>query len=204
VSGVDTWEACLEGELRLYFEVSLPSPDSYKTWLQKNIHERQIIPYIIDAAHEKNGLNIKKNLEGPTHLDALLLNVDNGFALAFEAKVLSDISYQVSYDSTRNQIARNIDVLLEKNKDLHPPLNIRDPDKTCFLLFTPELFRKKWHSRLYGWQLKEYQNDPRSLARDVPHRHGINWPEISARLGWLTYEDCRKVLPGSCPWLSTE
>jgi hypothetical protein len=42
-----------------------------------------------------------RDFEGATHVDALLLNASNGFALLVEAKVLSDVSYQVSAEGIR-------------------------------------------------------------------------------------------------------
>ena len=81
--------------------------------------KQQPIPYILRAAKGK-----KRSLEGPTHVDAILVNIDNGFGILFEAKVLSDISYQITYDTTRNQIARNIDVMLEENTSDGSPLNV--------------------------------------------------------------------------------
>jgi hypothetical protein len=141
------------------------------------------------------------NLEGPTHCDALLVNAENGFAIIVEAKVLSDISYSVSFDVLRNQLARSIDVSLDWNRKLPPPLSQRDPDKTFVLLQTPELFRKAPHSRLYGWLFNEYRRSPGSLQRDLPHRQHTDVTAAAARLGWLTWEDCRTILPGACSWL---
>jgi len=51
----------------------------------------------------------------------MLINAINGFAVIVEAKVLSDISYGVVYDTMRNQIARNIDVMLDTNNSLDDP-----------------------------------------------------------------------------------
>jgi len=132
----------------------------------------------------------------------MLLNADNGFAVLFEAKVLSDMSYQVSFDAMRNQIARNIDVMLERNDSLPEPLSLRQPQRTLFALLTPEIFRKHPHSRLYGWLMNEYRHSPTALARDIPHRRSVDWSDVARRLGWLTWEDCEQVLPGSCPWLT--
>ena len=42
--GLASWEDCLAGDLKLYFEACLPSPPSYVTWLSKNLHSRQIVP----------------------------------------------------------------------------------------------------------------------------------------------------------------
>jgi hypothetical protein len=50
--------------------------------------------------------------------------------------------------------------------------------------------------------MNEYRTHPSALARDIPHRPSVDWPEIARRIGWLTWEDCEQVLPGSCPWLT--
>ena len=85
IPGINTWSQCLTGNLHLFFEVSLPSPETYKSWLKANINSRQFIPFILECAGGK------QHLEGPTNVDAMLINADNGFALVIEAKVLSDI-----------------------------------------------------------------------------------------------------------------
>jgi len=77
-------------------------------------------------------------LEGATKVDAVLLAPDTGFAVLFEAKVLADVSGGVEFDVLRNQIARNIDVMLEPNPRVMCPLNQRNPDRSCFVLLTPE------------------------------------------------------------------
>lgn len=190
-----SWDEYISDNIQLLLEPNLPSPKSYKQWLQDNITERQLIPYILDSVHKK------RTLEGPTNVDALLLNPDNGFAVVAEAKVLSDISYHVTYDEMRNQIARNIDVMLEKNHDLCHPLNKRDPGKTLFLLITPKIFKDNPTTRLYGFKFNEYKNSPESLASDLPHRKGYDWGNISKRLGWLTWEDFKSVNSDCCGWL---
>ncbi len=198
--GLQTWEECLRGRLHLFFEVSLPSPPAYKDWLARNVRERHLIPYVLDAAHKRGGKEIKKGLEGPTHLDAMLLNEDNGFAAFWEAKVLSDISHDVSFDIARNQIARNIDVMLEANPDMPCPLSRRVPERSLFVLLTPEFFRKNPSTRHYGSLLPDYQKNPDALVRDLPHRPGADWSALSHRIGWLTFEDCHQLVPGACPW----
>ncbi|UCF01061.1 MAG: hypothetical protein JSV14_11800 [Deltaproteobacteria bacterium] len=97
IAKLGSWEECVKDELHLFFETNLPSPKPYTAWLRESLNNRQLIPYILE------GDNGKKNLEGPTNVDAILMNSDNGFALIVEAKVLSDISYQVTYDVMRNQ-----------------------------------------------------------------------------------------------------
>lgn len=192
---VSSWNDCFEGDLHLFFETNLPSPKIYKNWLRKNYDRRGLIPYI------NNSVGSKENLEGPTNVDALLINSTNGFAVLIEAKVLSDISQGVTYDCMRNQIARNVDVMLENNSSLCPPLNKRDPEKTIFLLITPQLFKENPSSRLYGYKYAEYKRSPEALAKDLPHRSCPNWQELTNRIGWATWEDFRRINSDCCSWL---
>ncbi|HID65043.1 MAG TPA: hypothetical protein EYP49_20180 [Anaerolineae bacterium] len=201
LTDVASWDECFGGRLHLFFEVKLPSPPGYKRWLGENLSQRQIVPYVLDAGCRPGTDDVRKGLEGSTHVDAMLLNENNGFAILFEAKVLSDISYQISFDAMRNQLARNLDVMLEQNLTLPVPLSRRDPHLTLFVLLTPEIFREHPYSRLYGWLLQEYRNHPTALERDIPHRQGVDWQEVARRIGWLTWEDCEQVLHGACPWL---
>lgn len=194
--GIASWKECFIGNLRLFFEPSLPSPKIYKEWLFKDLKKRHFIPYVLDSAEGK------KNLEGPTSVDALLVNEGNGFGALIEAKVLSDISYSITYDTMRNQIARNIDVMLEKNENLCHPLDKRSPERTLFLLVTPRLYKENRSSRLYGYKFDDYKNNPQAILEDLPHRDGkINPREISDKIGWLTWEDFNEVHEGACPWL---
>jgi hypothetical protein len=196
VDGIRSWAECVQGELSLYFEPNLPSPRAYTEWLRQNLKGRQFIPYILDSDNQT------KNLEGPTNVDALLINGNNGFAVVIEAKVLSDISCHITYDTMRNQISRNVDVMLEPNPNLCPALNTRDPEKTLFLLLTPRLFEDNRTSRLYGYKFNEYKNDPKSLQEDLSHRKHADWAAVSRRIGWLTWEDFREVNSDCCRWLA--
>lgn len=196
-----SWADCMDGKLRLFFEVVLPSPSGYRQWLAAHLAARNVIPYVLDAAIKRGSDEIRADLEGPTVVDAILLNENNGFAVFWEAKVLSDISGHVSFDAARNQIARNIDVMLESNPNFPSPLDSRNPDRTLFALLTPELFRDNPSTRHYGMLLREYQSQPEALSRDLPHRDGVDWEALAHRLGWLTFEDCQNVLPGACAWL---
>lgn len=202
VEGLFSWEECLDGKLHLYFEHRLPSPSGYKHWLGKHLSERNLVPYVRDAAYRRHSTELRTNLEGPTHVDAALINESNGFAVLFEAKVLSDTSVDITYDMVRNQIVRNIDVMLEKDEGLMFPASQRRPKRSLFVLITPEIFRQQPHTRLYGWLMNEYCNNPDSLARDLPHRGSLNWIKIARRMGWLTWEDCEAIRPGSCPWFT--
>jgi hypothetical protein len=88
-------------------------------------------------------------------------------------------------------------VLLDRNPRLDPTLASRDPDRSCFVLVTPELFCKNPDGRLYGHLMSRYREDSGALARDLPHRQGVDFDAVSRRLGWLTWEDCNRVMPGA-------
>lgn len=190
--GMENWEECLDGEIKLYFEACLPASDEYVKWLRNNIKSRQMVSYVLDAADRDN----ERTLEGPTHVDAMFLNVDNGFAWLLEAKLLSDISCSTTFDHFRNQIIRNIDVMLSakaKNSNLDSDLAKRNPEKSLFSLLTPLCFKEYPASRLYGWLMQEYKNNPNALKRDLPHRQE-EWASIQRRIGWITYEDFEEYL----------
>lgn len=203
VAGFRSWEEALSGELRLCFEVHIPSPPSYRTWLQGHLDERVPIPYMREYATTAGS-----QPEKASKVDAMLIAADNGVAVAFEAKVLSDASSTVSYDMLRNQIARNIDILLDPNPQTLPPLNQRLPGRSCLVLLTPEIFTDRgavgFHGgRLYSWRMRAYQNHPVDplLSQHLAHREPHELDGVAQRLGWATWEDCNGILPGSCPWL---
>ncbi|MBB2903529.1 hypothetical protein FHR75_004371 [Kineococcus radiotolerans] len=195
VAGFPTWRDALGGEQHLYLEANLPAPVSYRRWLAGHLDERVLTPTLLAEARGKGN-----RLEQATKVDAILL-ADTGFAVAFEAKVLSDASPTTTHDVLRNQIARTVDVLLDANPGLCPALARRDPARTCLVLLTPDTFRRNPSSRLYGWLHREYKDNPAALGEHLPHRHGVDWDAVAGRLGWLTFEDCAELLPGSCGWL---
>ncbi len=194
-----TWAQCVEGRLALVLEAALPSPDSYVRWLRQNVRSSHLIPYVLHAAQRES----VRTLEGATHVDALVVNVDKGFSVIVESKVLSDISCVVSFDVFRNQIARNVDVMLESSVGLGLPLEARDPDRSVFLLVSPVCFRERPQSRLYGWLFDEYTSSPSALQRDLPHRRSVNWTHVARRLGWTTFERVAFVDPAACPWIQS-
>jgi hypothetical protein len=59
---LESWRECLDGDLRLYFEVDLPSPKAYREELRKQRAATHPIPYIRDVAARVS----KRALEGPT------------------------------------------------------------------------------------------------------------------------------------------
>ena len=132
--------------------------------------------------------------------------------MLFEAKVLADASCGIGFDVLRNQLARNIDVMLQPNPNLQKPLTQRLPGRTCFVLITPEIFRDHPQSRLYGWLMRDYQHHPAALRRDLPHRTGdrlcrSRQPTGLAQLGGLQPGAARRMpmAPGNAcrDWLLT-
>lgn len=197
-----SWKDCFESpNLKLYFEVSLPSPEKYKAYLKDIYNEGkankpQIIPYILASSHKK------KPLEGSTKVDAMMINPDNGFAIVFEAKVLSDISICTTYDLLRNQIIRNIDMMLD-NKSKNSPLDKRIPERTLFVLLTPKIFKVNSTSRLYGYKMRDYTDRVRGvdfLHKDLPHREREELEDVPSRIGWLTWQDFNDVNSLCSPW----
>jgi hypothetical protein len=195
-----TWLQLLgdPADLRLYFEVNLPAPERYLDSFRETAGSRVFLPWLRDLARSRAGAR----LEGTTKVDAMLVSCSTGFAAAFEAKVLSDVSTHTTYDPTRNQLARLVDVLLDHNPKLHGQgLADRRPEKTFLFLLTPKVFQDKRHTRLYGELLRGYKADPGLLREHLPHRDDKEIQRAAGRLGWLTWEDCNEVVPGACSWL---
>jgi len=194
--GATSWQDALGPDPKLYFEVNLPSPVAYRKDLADHLDERVLIPHLRTSASQKG-----TSLEGSTKVDAMLVS-DTGFAVLFEAKVLSDVSTTIRYDVLRNQLARNIDVMLEANERLSPLLKKRLPGETFLALVTPEVFKKHRSSRLYGWLMPRYQDQKCQLLNEhLPHREDAELAAVSRRLGWISWEDINAVHPGACSWL---
>ncbi len=200
MQGLATWQEALgdTNKLKLYFEVNLPAPRRYKEYLGGHLSERTLLPWLREIAAARS-----YRPEGATKVDAMLVAPATGFAVAFEAKVLSDVSTHTRYDGLRNQLARNIDVLLDDHDDLQPPLSRRRRDRTCLVLLTPQAFKEQRSARLYGWLMDGYRRDTTLLASHLPHRRADELATIPARLGWTTWEECERIEPGACSWLSS-
>jgi hypothetical protein len=196
--GFSSWDECVgqKSDQRLLFEVAAPSPHDYRSALRRRFDEdgnsAHMVPYVVDAAKGNAGL------EGPTKVDAFFVNTANGFGVMFEAKVLSDISCQVTFDPFRNQFARNIDVMLDDATIERLP---RKSASTLFCLLTPKIFKEQPTTRYYGVLFDHYKQNPHLLTEYLPHRANVDFAAIAQRLGWLTFEDCMTVCPDACPWL---
>lgn len=95
-----------------------------------------------------------KPVEGDTEVDIVIEGADVLWFL--EAKLHSDLSASTTYDPTRNQLARNIDVLLERASGRRALMSLvvldRQPDR--------------FHTQLVA----RYRADPGALHSLLPHR----------------------------------
>ena len=177
-----SWDEALGSRQELILEHQLPASKLFKQELSKNLDKHHFIPHIIDMGSNKKGF--RKDLEGATHVDAYIYCEDTKLRILIEAKVLSDISYDVRYDIARNQIARNIDCMLEDREY-----------ENLFLLLTPKYFKDNPGSRLYGYKMKDYMSNLNSIKEDLKHRTDLSdeeWNILPKRIGWITWEDFYK------------
>lgn len=197
LTGFASWEQCVgepvDQELR--FEVAVASPQVYRDVLRSRYLSQgaaaHLVPYIVHAGKGHTAY------EGATKVDAIFRNRKTGFSAMFEAKVLSDIACDVTFDYLRNQLARNIDVMLDKGDGFLTP----DPAKRLLILLTPKVFKDSPSTRYYGLLFHEYKRNPALLGEHLAHRNADALAQVSPRLGWLTFEECLRICPASCPWL---
>jgi hypothetical protein len=119
-------------------------------------------------------------VEGPTEVDVTIESDE--FLIFIEAKLGSDISMNTTYDPHRNQVARNIDCLLEKAGQKTPAfwMLVRDEDP----------------SRAYVQLVNAYRSDPGLLARDLPHRRPEDLERMCQNLTILRWNDFTELVCG--------
>ena len=118
-------------------------------------------------------------VEGETEVD---LSFEGATYLVFaEAKLGSDISTGTTYDPARNQIARNIDCLLEEAGDKVPYfwMIVRDRDK----------------KRAYIELLRRYAEQPAPLLALLAHRAEDQVAEVAARTAVIVWRDLLQLVP---------
>jgi hypothetical protein len=86
------------------------SPKGYLKWIKDEVKNHPV-KYIRDqaTAHEPN-----QPLESNTHVDAFIET--DKLLIFFEIKFTSDIAYDTTFNPSRNQLARLVDVGLEANE----------------------------------------------------------------------------------------
>jgi hypothetical protein len=119
-------------------------------------------------------------VEGPSEIDVCF---DHDQVLVYvEAKLGSDVSMSTTYDPQRNQIARNIDCLLE----------MAGPRTPLFWM----LVRDEELGRAYVQLMNRYKADPGLLARDLPHRDRESLNQIAQNLTILLWADFKELVCG--------
>ena len=195
--GFASWDQCVgeRADQELRFEVAVSSPQVYRDALRSryltNGAAAHLVPYVVNAGKGRTAY------EGATKVDAVFRNRKTGFSVMFEAKLLSDISCDVTFDPFRNQLARNIDVMIDNGDGFLTP----DPAKRLLVLLTPQVFKDRPSTRYYGLLFHEYKRSPGLLAEHLAHRDAAALSQAPSRLGWLTFEECLGVCPACCPWL---
>ncbi len=75
------------------------------------------------------------------------------------------------------------------------------PRCSYYVLLTPQLFKDNPSSRLYGSLMTAYQGNMGLLEKHLPHRTVAELEGVAGRLGWTTFEECNRIVPGACSWL---
>ena len=153
-------------------------PKGYLSWLKDEVKNHPV-RYIREQAkaHKPN-----QPLESKTHVDAFIET--DKLLILFELKFTSDISYSTTFNPTRNQLARLIDVGLD--------LNEHNGKKILVLLSTPSrLFEKK--SRLYCYKIEEY-SEPSKIQNDIEWRNVSQIRDNVLAVRWIALEDLIDVL----------
>jgi hypothetical protein len=163
---------------KIHFEEAYPCSKKYLDEIKKYFKEN---PHYDLKIRRKGAPK-----EGTSKIDVVIEDDEN--LIFIEVKYLSDISSKTTFDFARNQIIRNIDVLVENSKDKTP----------YFILITPAIFKNDEyakHSKLYFYKMNEY-TDPKG-AIDAMRRD--SWLEkeklknIQGKIFWATFEE--DILP---------
>lgn len=120
--------------------------------------------------------------EGKSWIDVVIEDEEN--LIFIEVKYLSDISSKTTFDFARNQIIRNVDVLLENANNKNP----------FFILLTPSVFkndRYAKHSKLYSYKIEEYSDQIQGI-KNMKRDSGLSsekLKKIKGKIFWATFEE---------------
>jgi len=183
-------------------EKQLSEITSYREKMKKDSFH--LYPDIIDKIEIKKAQK-NASFEGNTNVDLIIKGKnkeENNIVCFVEAKFLSDISFQTTYNPVRDQILRNIDCLIDYVRDKDNAVAFKN---AYFFLLTPEVFKTEYfgcrkpilknsfgaeYSRLYCYKMEEYK-DWRKLKQALPHRKfdDKDWKTIADNIGWISYEN---------------
>ncbi|GAB1370208.1 hypothetical protein MASR1M45_02670 [Candidatus Kapaibacterium sp.] len=193
---------------RVQVEIKFPEILSYRDYLKEQFKNADF--HLYPDRREKIKTKLTKKIasyEGNTNLDLIIEGISNGKKTTcfIEAKFLSDISYQITYNPVRDQIIRNIDCGIDY---VQSKTFIDKYSNFYFFLLTPKIFKPYLsnssksvlnklgadRSRLYCYKMKEYTEDFSKIKESLPHRdlNDNDWKTISENIGWLTFEDFYK------------
>lgn len=188
---------------QLHYEHVVPQPPAIAETLRARFANGVNHPCldIQQRAESKlKGGRDRSRWEGPTHVDARVVWSRGSFKhrLYVEAKFLSDVSVDTTYNIARNQIARTIEAgLWDTTLELDPTATEIAPEALehfWFMLLTPRALKVDYpRARLYGYLMDEYRQRPETLLRDLPHLE-LDWDALSTRLGWASWEDARRFV----------
>lgn len=152
---------------------SAPAPLEYEAQSRKRMLSSGNQEWVLRA-------NNPNPVEGSSEID---VTFDHDQFLVFvEAKLGSDVSMSTSHDPQRNQIARNIDCLIESAGNRAP----------MFWM----LVRDEAADRAYVQLMNGYKNDPGLLIRDLPHRNAETLKDIARNLTVLLWDDFGELVCG--------
>jgi hypothetical protein len=159
-------------------EKLFPSPKGYLKWIKEEV-KKHPVKYIRDQADARKP---NQRLESDTHVDAFIQT--DKLLIFFEIKFTSDISYNTTFNPSRNQLARIIDVGLEANE--------HNGKQVLVILSTPRRFFEK-KSRLYYYKIMEYTH-PEKIKEDIEWRSLSTIRDNVIAVRWIALEDLIDVL----------
>lgn len=151
---------------KMKFWLGVASPASYEAASRARM---RVSP---DPSFRGRSLN-PAPVEGESEIDVAF--IADGLRIFVEAKLGSDISLRTTYDPERNQVARNIDCLIEASHG----------EPALFWMFV----RDKAASRAYMQVVEEYRRNPAALARLLPHRDPGELKRIVAGITVITWRE---------------
>ena len=125
-------------------------------------------------------------VEGPSEIDITFEG--RSYIIFVEAKLGSDVSLSTTYDPERNQIARNVDCVLDICGNRRP----------AFWMFV----RDRARTRAYVQLMERYQSVS-ELSRALPHRAAARLVSLCADLAVVTWADLLRLLAG-VSWCAQE
>jgi hypothetical protein len=149
---------------QLHFWRRVPSPADYEAASRARMRQSRT-PGLVARSRAP------RPVEGDSEIDVVIEADD--MLVYIEAKLGADISMRTSHDPDRNQIARNIDCLVEA----------AEGRQALFWMFV----RDASSSRAYEQLIQEYRRNPSALRRDLPHRDPSRLDVVARSLTTITW-----------------